>query len=130
MLFGSLSRCQNIEQDVKKTQEYYKRYGIKKSKIELQKIYRAAEITASILYNFESGDLETRTRKLFCISGQESDMKLGNIICNIPGVYLPPFKKTLKTFSLDFGHSGVNQQNIRWTYAISDALKQHNEVLR
>ncbi len=58
---------------------------------------------------------------------KESDNQLDmQYHVNVPGVYLPNDKKTIKRFSLDYTPIGVNEQNIRWSYEVAKALQMEN----
>lgn len=63
------------------------------------------------------------------MSQKETDGDLNKYYhLNIPGVYLPPFKKTIQTFTIDYSFMGINEINVNWSYEVAKALQIENPV--
>lgn len=108
------------------TKNFYTNRGVKRKETELRKIMTASYITATIFKNYPALSIQERMAKFSCYSAQEQGSRLNCVEFNIPGTTMGNSGRTIKRFSLDFGHSGLNDMNVKWTYAIASVLQNYD----
>ncbi len=102
---------------------YYSNIGHLKNSKTLGSVYKASYLCAKLFTKYPASSIEDRSIKFFCFPAQEVDFRRNHTEFNIPGVYLRGQHRYINHFSVDFGISGLNQINVKWTYEVAKILQ-------
>jgi hypothetical protein len=108
-----------------KTVQYFSDNGIKRTVKGVRLFLDSAWRVAKMDDNFPSENFDIRWTQLFGYGGKESGYIPNYVHVNIPGVKYDclPKGKSVKKESIDWGWTGLNDDNVEWTYILAKSIQ-------
>lgn len=108
------------------TRTYMKTEGYYVDKYDLIVFTKSSYRVANMFPSFPSTDKSDRVKKFMSWGGQESVWKPNYVAINIPGAKYATGR--VKRFSVDFDWTGINSENLKWTYELATAIQQRRPL--
>lgn len=114
----------------KEMDRFYRREGYKRGAKYYRQFLWSASRAAKWFPMYPAKSPQDRMVRFLCYSGVESRFNLGMTHINVPGVKYFGGTKKVKFYSVDFGHPGLSEQNVDWTYSVAKALQEGKPIPR
>lgn len=112
----------------KKMDRYYREQGVNRGASYYRPFLYSASRVAGYFPMFPAETAQERMIEFLSYSGTESEFKLGLSHINVPGARYFNGTRKVKFYSVDFGHAGLSEQNVKWTYIAAKAIQDKKPI--
>lgn len=111
------------------TQDYYSSRGTHRKVDTLRKFLDSAYRVARMFEDFPAQLVEDRWTRNYNYGSWESGYAPNFVNVNVPGKSYPALSGgTVSRFSVDYGWTGLNEQNVLWAYTMAKAIQDEEPV--